>query len=116
MAIKYFRAPDIKKRIIELVDSNGFSNVDSSKIYCFRSEGSKSESILARIWSFPKIWQQALFMEPRYVIEVLSERFDNLNKKKQDEVLIHELRHIPKNFTGGLRKHDKKKLKKHIKF
>jgi len=54
-------------------------------------------------------------MEPRYVIEVLSERFDNLSKEKQDEILIHELKHIPKRFTGGLRKHDRQKLPKHIK-
>ena len=115
MAIKYNRAPDIKTRITELVDSNGFSNVNASKIYCFRSEGSKSKTILARIWSFPKIWQKALYMEPRYVIEVLGERFDKLPRKKQDEILVHELNHIPTKFTGGLRRHNKKKFRKHIK-
>ena len=49
------------------------------------------------------------------MIEVISERFDNLPKEKQDEILVHELQHIPKKFTGGLRKHDKKKLPKYIK-
>jgi predicted metallopeptidase len=114
MAIKYYRAPDIKQRIIKLAQEHGFENVNTSKIYCFRSKGSTSERILARIWSFPKIWQLALYMEPRYVIEVLSERFDKLSQEKQDEVLIHELKHVPKKFTGGLRKHDQKKLPKHI--
>ncbi|MFH1425017.1 MAG: putative metallopeptidase [archaeon] len=112
MVIKYIHAPDIKRRIIDLAED--FPNVTPERIYCFRSHGSTSERILARIWSFPKIWQLALYMNPRYVIEVLSERFDKLPQHKQDEVLIHELKHIPKMFTGGLRKHDKKKLPKFI--
>ncbi len=105
MAIKYHPAPDIKKKITELIQNNGFHNVSAERIYCFRSHGSGSRRILARIWSFPKIWQLALYMEPRYVIEVLSERFDKLSPEKQEEVLIHELKHIPKKFSGGLRKH-----------
>ena len=105
MAIKYHPAPDVKKRITELIHSHGFKNVTPERIYCFRSSGSSSRRILARIWSFPKIWQLALYMEPRYVIEVLSERYDKLPVHKQDEVLIHELRHIPKKFSGGLKKH-----------
>lgn len=107
MAIQYYPAPDIKKRMKELAETNGFSNVNTDRIYCFRSKGSSSQRILARIWSFPKIWQLALYMEPRYVIEVLSERYDNLPPHTQDEVLIHELKHIPKKFSGGLRKHHK---------
>ena len=112
MPIKYHPAPDIKRRIIEL--AKDFPNVNADRLYCFRSTGSAAERVLARIWSFPKIWQQALYMEPRYVIEILSERFDNLPKEKQEEILIHELMHIPKKFSGGLRKHDKLKLPKHI--
>jgi len=113
MAIKYEHAPDIKRWIMELVETNGFTNINAERIYCFRSKGSSSESILARIWSFPKIWQMALYMEPRYVIEVLSERFDALPHHKKEEVLIHELKHIPKKFSGGLRKHHDGN-KKHI--
>jgi predicted metallopeptidase len=112
MPIKYHRAPDIKLRIIEL--AKDFNNVNADRVYCFRSSGSAAERVLARIWSFPKIWQLALYMEPRYVIEIIGERFDPLPKEKQDEILIHELMHIPKKFTGGLRKHDIHKLPKHI--
>ena len=114
MGIKYYPAPDIKRRITELIETNGFNNLEADRIYCFRSQGSSSKRILARIWSFPKIWQQALYMEPRYVIEVLSERFDKLSEEKKDEILLHELKHIPKKFSGGLRKHNKEKFLKHI--
>ena len=114
MAIKYVPAPDIKNRILEILEEHPFPNVEPKKVYCFRSYGSSSKRILARIWSFPKIWQLALYMEPRYVIEVLSENFDRIPDHKKTEVLLHELKHIPKKFSGGLRRHDKRKLPKHI--
>jgi len=41
-----------------------------------------------------------------YVLEFLYERFDKLEEKKQEETIIHELMHIPKNFGGGFRHHD----------
>ena len=113
MAIKYHRAPDIKRRILTL--STDFANVDPQRVFCFRSTGSTAKRTVARIWSFPKIWQLALYMSPRYVIEIISENFDHLSEEKQDEILLHELKHIPSKFTGGLRKHDKAKLPKHIK-
>jgi predicted metallopeptidase len=59
----------------------------------------------ARIWSFPKIWQMALKTPPHYVIEVLSHHFDRLSNDDKIRVLIHELMHIPKNFSGALVPH-----------
>ena len=44
-------------------------------------------------------------MEPAYVIEVLAKYFDKLDQDKQKQVLIHELLHIPKNFSGALLPH-----------
>jgi predicted metallopeptidase len=49
--------------------------------------------------------QLALDKDPHYVIEVLSERFDRLNKEDQTKVLIHEVLHIPQSFGGGFRVH-----------
>jgi len=69
-----------------------------------RSYGSKSKA-LARIWSLPRIWQKALGIKAHYVIEVISHRFDKLNKEEQDKTLIHEILHIPKTFSGALKPH-----------
>jgi len=76
----------------------------------FKSRGTKSKRVIGRCWSLPKIWQQALKIDAHYAIEVISERYDTLNEKMKDEVILHELLHIPKGFGGGLRHH--KQLKK----
>ncbi len=98
------RAEDVKKKIEELLSVLDMPHVKSSRIFCFRTIGSKSRSY-ARIWSFPKIFQTALLIEPAYVIEVLSRYYDKLHPDEQKKVLIHELLHIPKNFSGALLPH-----------
>lgn len=97
-------APDLDVRIKLLVRTGEFLHVNPHKIICFRSIGAKTRA-RARIWSFPRIWQIALKLPPHYVIEVIAERFDNLKNDDQDRVLIHELMHIPKNFSGALLPH-----------
>lgn len=102
--MKWIDAKDIKKEIIQIVKSLGFTHVDCKRVICFRSTGSTSRA-RARIWSFPKVWQQALVLPPHYVIEVLSQHFDKLSDSDKTRVLIHELLHIPKNFSGSLVPH-----------
>lgn len=60
---------------------------------------------MARIWSFGKIWQLALNQKPAYIIEVISEKFDSLSDKEKNNVLLHEIAHIPNNFSGALVPH-----------
>ncbi|PIZ97784.1 MAG: metallopeptidase, partial [Candidatus Levybacteria bacterium CG_4_10_14_0_2_um_filter_35_8] len=79
-------------------------HVKHVRIFCYRTQGSKSRAY-ARIWAFPKIFQQALGIEPAYVIEVLAKYYDKLNEDQKTHVLIHELLHIPKNFSGSLLPH-----------
>ena len=79
-------------------------HIDSENIVCMRSTGSKSRAI-ARIWGLPKIWQQALDLEPYYIVEVISEKYDKLSDEEKDKTLIHELMHIPKTFSGALVPH-----------
>lgn len=100
----WIKAPDIKRKIHELVLFLECSHIDSTRIFCFRSFGSRSRA-RARIWSLPRIWQKALSTPPAYCIEVLAEKFDKLTEEGKNKVLIHELLHIPKNFSGTLLSH-----------
>lgn len=67
-----------------------------------RVYGSRANAY-ARIWGLPQIFQQALRMKAHYVVEVLMPEFGGLSRAQQDQVLIHELLHIPSTFSGGLR-------------
>ncbi len=98
------RAPDIETRIKFLVRHLDLTYISAENIICFRSIKATSRA-RARIWSLPNIWQQALGVEAHYCIEVLSQHFDHLSLDDQEKILIHELMHIPKNFSGALVPH-----------
>ena len=102
--LEWTKAEEIKKDIENILKVLNLSHIDSSRLFCFRTRGSKSRSY-ARIWSMPKIFQTALKIKPAYVIEVLSRHFDKLDTDGKKKVLIHELLHIPKNFSGALLPH-----------
>lgn len=97
-------APDVKKIVRIVMPHLPFDHIDQRRIICMRSMGATSRA-RARIWSFPKIWQLALGLEAHYVIEVLSQHFDHLSPDDKVRVIIHELMHIPKNFSGALVPH-----------
>jgi predicted metallopeptidase len=104
--IKYYEARDIccLIRVIVKVLKDYFGYIDLGRIKCFRSKGSKSKAY-ARIHGLPRIWVKALNIRPQYIIEVLSENFDELSIEDKIYVIIHELLHIPYSFSGGLRPH-----------
>jgi predicted metallopeptidase len=110
--MKWEKAPDIEKRIKKIITVLQLKHINPDKVICFRSFGSTSKAI-ARIWGFPRIWQDALHISPHYMIDVLSPRFDKKSKQEQTATLIHELLHIPKNFSGALRPHKAKKWRLH---
>lgn len=97
-------AHEIKQDIEKILKILNFPHIDPSRIFCFRTFGSKSRSY-ARIWAMPKIFQRALNIKPAYIIEVLSRYYDRLDEDSRKKVLIHELLHIPKNFSGALLPH-----------
>jgi predicted metallopeptidase len=101
-------AADIKERVLKLVTVLEMDTVLFERIFFFRSHGSKARAY-ARTWGLPKIWQSALDVEPAYIIEVVSKYFDKLSVRDQDKVLLHELTHIPKNFSGALIPHTRHK-------
>lgn len=102
--LEWEEASDVKEDLKQILSVIDLPYIDLSKIHCFRTEGSTSRSY-ARIWAFPKIFQRALHIEPAYVIEILSKYYDPLPRDEQKKVLIHELLHIPKNFSGALLAH-----------
>lgn len=106
--IKYEKADDVcllVRRILSCLEDY-FGHIDPERIVCYRSLGSRSIAY-ARIHGLPRIWLQALGIKPMYIIEVLSEHFDSLSIEDRIKIIIHELLHIPGNFSGGLRPHGK---------
>lgn len=102
--MEWEEANDIHKDLSHIIRHIELPHIDLTRIYCYRTSGSKVKAY-ARTWSFPKIFQRALDVKPAYVIEVLSQHYDKLDDDKKKKVLIHELLHIPKNFSGALLPH-----------
>jgi predicted metallopeptidase len=105
LPLEYVEASDVKRLVDEIVDSLDLFHVVPQFVYCYRSKGSKSKRIIARIHGLSRMWQEALVRPPAYVIEVISERYDRLSEEEKEKTLIHELLHIPKGFSGGFRPH-----------
>ena len=103
--MRYEDAPDLKERMLDIVRTLGFRHVDTERVGCIRSFGSSTKRTLARCHALGKVMQKAMRTEAFYTIEFL-EKFDKLDKKEQDKVIIHELMHVPKAFGGGFRQHD----------
>ena len=91
-------------RLKRIVGALGFSHVDPARIFCVRGYGSTSEA-WARIWGLPALWQQVLGIGPAYVVEIIEPEFSRLAEDEQDRILIHELLHIPRTFSGAIRPH-----------
>ena len=106
--IDWINAPLVKKRVDGLIDRFEMVSFQKERIFTFSSTNANTRAI-ARIWGLSKIWQQALGFEPAYIIEVISEKFDRLSESQKDEVLLHELAHIPQNFSGALAPHKRGK-------
>ena len=104
VSLEWHKDTQIQQEMGKIVASLEMSHVIPERVYCYRTIGSKARAY-ARIWSFPKIFQEALSIESAYVMEIISERYDRLNHEEKTKVIIHELLHIPKNFSGSLLPH-----------
>ncbi len=98
------KAPDIDKLIALIVERLELKHIMPHQVSAFRSNGAKARA-RARIYAMPRIWQQALDIKPHYCIEFLSQHFDHLKLEDRLRVIIHELMHIPKTFSGALVPH-----------
>jgi len=100
--MQWHSAPDVQARLRSIARALGLAYVDPTRIRCVRVEGSRANA-LARIWGLPPVFQDALRLAPHYVIEFMVPAFDRLPREEQDRVIIHELLHIPRTFSGGIR-------------
>lgn len=107
MVIKYFEAPDIRKKAEEIVSLMGWPHLDFNHIGFLRSTGSKAVRTIARCHALGKAMQIAMGRDTGfYLVEVISEKFDRMSIDEQEKVIIHELMHIPKAFGGGFIHHN----------
>ncbi|MBI2049750.1 metallopeptidase [Candidatus Roizmanbacteria bacterium] len=102
--MQYKKAVDVKKKVDLLIDRLELDHIKKKYIHCIRSFDAKTRAY-ARIWGMAKIFQEVVGLEPNYIIEVISKRFDKLSERDQIKTLIHELLHIPKTFSGALLSH-----------
>ena len=107
-SVDWLEAPDIKKRSLKLIKDLKMDWIIPGRLFFYRSENSHARAY-ARTWGLPALWQRSLKVDPAYMIEVLSEHFDRLNTKEQDKVILHELTHIPHNFSGALVPHTRRR-------
>lgn len=102
--MEYVRADCICRVVDAVVASCGeLAHIDSSRVYCVASMGSRSRAV-ARIHGLSRAWA-VVGVGPAYLIEVVSEAFNRLGPRDKLRVIIHELLHIPKTFSGALRPH-----------
>jgi predicted metallopeptidase len=103
--INFARAPDVEQLAKQIINILNLNYIDPNRLAFYRSTGSKARRVQARIHGLGRIWFDALKIEPRYVIEVISEEFDKLDHLEKEKVIIHELMHIPSGFSGGFVPH-----------
>ena len=96
---------ELKNVATDIISKLNLDYIKADKLVFLRSHGSKSKRTIARIHGLPKIMQVALQFKAFYVIEIISENFDNLKHEDKIKTVIHELMHIPKGFGGGFRNH-----------
>jgi len=102
--IVWQKAPDVKKRFLNLIKKTDINWLKTEDIYFYRSTSAQTRAC-ARIWGLSRLWQRTLKKNPSYIVEVISERFDKLGETEKDKILLHEINHIPRNFSGALVPH-----------
>jgi len=104
----YVLDPELESLVRDVVytlkDYFPYIDVDNVKAVVCRNCRSRA---LARIHYLPTVWRTVLGLKPMYIIEVIESNFSSLTYEEKVKVVIHELLHIPKSFSGGLRPHGK---------
>jgi predicted metallopeptidase len=112
--ISYEKAHDVQEVAFRIIDILSLDHIDKTRLHFYRSKGSQSRRVQARIHGMGRIWFDALHLQPNYIIEVISEEYDRLEAPEKEKVIIHELMHIPSKFSGGFVPHKGKINKRSV--
>ncbi|MEM0174157.1 MAG: putative metallopeptidase [Sulfolobaceae archaeon] len=112
--IKYELANEEQERVKSIIEKLELDYIDTNRVRVVYSYGAKTKAI-ARIWGTPKVLSVAFGIKPLYVIELVWEKYSRLSDEDKLKVLIHEILHIPKSFSGGLRPHGKEVNQREVK-
>ncbi|MCC6047589.1 MAG: metallopeptidase [Desulfurococcaceae archaeon] len=98
--------PELESLVRDVVHTlrDYFFYIDVERVRVVVCRNCRSRA-LARIHYLPTVWRLVLGLKPMYVIEVIEGNFNSLTYEEKVRVVIHELLHIPKGFSGGLRPH-----------
>jgi predicted metallopeptidase len=103
--LKLEKAEDVKELALR-INKEANMGIDLNKVVFLRSRNSKTTAI-ARTLTLPPQWRYVLGEDILYIVEVVSEKFDNLECNDKIFVITHELMHIPRTMKG-LRNHNYK--------
>jgi len=108
MNLKFSRAsPELKNFLDDVVKTiPEFSHIDSERVHLIFSNS--NSRALAYCHEMSSRIQFALNLKPNYVIELLEKNWGRLAPEEKAKVIIHELYHIPKTFSGYLRQHNRR--------
>jgi len=107
MNLKFQRALGEEEILKDIIEKLGWNYLNTEQIRCVYSKNTSTSRVLGRIWSTPRIFSEVFETKPLYVIELIDKRYSKLSEKDKIKVLIHELLHIPKTFSGALSPHNK---------
>ena len=103
--LRFHPSPELREVVARLAAILGLDYIDASRVYIVFSTGSRSTAY-ARIWGVPRPFIEVGVCRPSYVIEIVSENILSLRSCEDIVgVIVHELLHIPRSFSGGLRSH-----------
>jgi len=103
--LNFRHAPDALKQLMhDIVSATPeFRHIDPHRVHLIFSNS--NTRALAYCHQMSKRYQFAMNLRPNYVIELISSHWQKLSPEQKAKVIIHELYHIPRTFSGNLRSH-----------
>lgn len=108
MRLEFSKAsPETKALLHDIIQAlPEFSHIDPERVHLISSNS--NSRALAYCHEMSSRIQFALGLKPNYVIEIVEKNWNKLGAEERAKVLIHELYHIPRTFSGYLRQHNRR--------